>query len=187
VILVNGKPVGLDAGDGVRQTIRVYDPLKKGTNHLTFAMIDAVEDPENCDPREFCELHRVAEVLTEKAEWWYARWNLPDEAAYEAMPSSTPLAPAFYRTEFGAADGAWPLVLEIRGMSKGQIYVNGMNAGRYFVGTHTGKEVGPQHRYYLPAEWLSADEPNELVLFDEHGRHPDKCRLLYDAMGPMGA
>jgi hypothetical protein len=25
---------------------------------------------------------------------------------------------------------------------------------------------------------------NELVLFDEHGRNPAKCRLAYDAMGP---
>ena len=187
VIMANNKPIAIDAGGGVRQTIRIYDPLKKGKNKLTFALFDQIEDPEDCDPREFADVYKVAENLTEKAEWWYARWNLPDESAYEPLPATTPQLPAFYRTEFEAVDSDTPLLLEIRGMSKGQIYINGFNAGRFFVATHTGKEVGPQFRYYLPKAWLNTDEPNELVLFDEHGKHPDKCKLVYDTFGPMGA
>jgi len=78
------------------------------------------------------------------------------------------------------------LFLESNGMSKGQIYINCRNAGRYFVATHTGKKVPPQSRYYLPEPWLNADGENELILFDEHGRTPNKCKLVYDPLGPYG-
>ena len=64
-------------------------------------------------------------------------------------------------------------------MSKGQIYLNGHNVGRYYHATRTGRSVGPQERYYLPEPWLQTDTPNELLLFDEHGRSPVACRLVY--------
>ena len=68
-------------------------------------------------------------------------------------------------------------------MSKGQLYLNGHDLGRYWVATANGKAVGPQKHWYLPEPWLK-DGDNELTLFDEHGKHPAKCRLLYNPMGP---
>ena len=69
-------------------------------------------------------------------------------------------------------------------MSKGQLYLNGHNVGRYFVATATGKAVPPQRFYYLPEPWLRTDTPNDLLIFDEHGKPPGKCRLVYNAQGP---
>ena len=78
-----------------------------------------------------------------------------------------------------------PLFLQPDGLTKGQLYVNGHNAGRYFVRTHTNAAVPPQSRYYLPEAWLRTDASNELVLFEEHGRAPHKCKLVHDPMGPF--
>ncbi|MBT8484565.1 MAG: hypothetical protein KJO43_03235, partial [Phycisphaerae bacterium] len=64
------------------------------------------------------------------------------------------------------------------GLSKGQIFVNGHNVGRYFTTTATGRAAGPQTRLFLPADWLRADKPNELVVFDEHGFSPHKTKVV---------
>jgi len=63
------------------------------------------------------------------------------------------------------------LKLRLTGMSKGSLWLNGINLGRYW-------QIGPQEDYKLPIAWLK--EKNTLVLFDEEGRAPDKVRLLYD-------
>jgi hypothetical protein len=63
------------------------------------------------------------------------------------------------------------LKLRLTGMSKGSVWLNGINLGRYW-------QIGPQEDYKLPLAWLK--ESNTLVLFDEEGRAPDKVRLLFD-------
>src|SRR5262249_30714922 len=124
--------------------------------------------------------------LTEKAEWSFAPWSLPSEKSFRHAPSTSANQPAWFRCRFNISHTAAPLWLEPVGMSKGQFYLNGHNLGRYFVATASGKTVPPQHRYYLPEAWLKVGELNELMLFDEHGKAPSKCRLAYDAMGPYG-
>jgi hypothetical protein len=43
--------------------------------------------------------------------------------------------------------------------------------------------VGPQINYHVPRSWLRAEEPNEIVLFDEHGGNPSRCKLAYENGG----
>jgi beta-galactosidase len=56
-------------------------------------------------------------------------------------------------------------------MSKGSIWLNGINIGKYW-------QIGPQEDYKIPLSWLK--EWNEFVIFDEEGRDPSKIRLLFD-------
>ncbi|MCR2804229.1 beta-galactosidase [Paenibacillus soyae] len=63
------------------------------------------------------------------------------------------------------------LKLRLTGMSKGTIWLNGINLGRYW-------QIGPQEDYKIPMAWLK--ESNVLVLFDEEGRSPERVRLLFD-------
>jgi beta-galactosidase len=65
------------------------------------------------------------------------------------------------------------------GLSKGQVFVNGHNLGRYFTATAEGKPVGPQRRLYLPDSWLKPQEPNELLVFDEHGNAPHRTQIVF--------
>jgi hypothetical protein len=186
VILVNDQPLALDGA--LNTTNRwVLDPdrhLKQGNNRITIALL--ADEPEDFDIREAVACYEAREVLSVNAEWSYARWEMPDDSDFAALPKQTPARPAWYRTTFAGVEPALPLFLEIDGMTKGQIYLNGRNIGRYFVASHTGRKVPPQTRYYLPEPWLRADDENELTLFEEHGKHPTKCKLVYDPNGPYG-
>lgn len=83
--------------------------------------------------------------------------------------------PAWHACEFAAPslpETLRPrLKLRLTGMSKGSIWLNGIDLGRYW-------QIGPQEDYKIPMSWLQ--ERNRLVLFDEQGRSPDRVRLLYD-------
>lgn len=93
--------------------------------------------------------------------------------AYEERNSRQ--GPAWYQTTFSkpiVPDDRKPrLKLRMTGMSKGAIWLNGINIGRYW-------QIGPQEDYKLPMAWLR--EVNELVIFDEEGKSPSTVHLLYD-------
>lgn len=134
---------------------------------------------------------------TAKADWAFAKWEPPAASAYssngkgtktpKAAPPPPPkpgpsAGPTWWKSHFTyapvAAHPIGPLYLELAGMTKGQIYLNGRHLGRYFVETGEGKPVGPQTRAYIPAPWLRAGE-NDLALFDEHSAVPTKVRLVF--------
>ncbi len=76
--------------------------------------------------------------------------------------------PAWYTTTFARPDAPDGLFITLGAMRKGQIYLNGHNVGRF-------QRCPAQRRYYLPAEWLCAD--NRLSIFEEYGIAPDGVRL----------
>jgi hypothetical protein len=103
------------------------------------------------------------------------------ELAESGLPTPNPQHPspgmAFYRARFtynAAIHGAGPFKLHSPGLSKGQIWLNGRNLGRYW-------QIGPQECYKLPAAWLRAD--NQLEIFDEQGARPDDVWISTDALG----
>ncbi|WP_145323688.1 beta-galactosidase [Paenibacillus xylanexedens] len=65
------------------------------------------------------------------------------------------------------------LMLRLTGMSKGTIHLNGHHLGRYW-------QIGPQEDYKIPVAWLQ--EENELLLFDEEGRTPERVRFILDEL-----
>ncbi len=161
-----------------------------GRNAIKLALFETLERKDQLD--RHVTLHQVTQVLTQRGQWAFQPWRTPNADAFAALPAASnskalPAQPRWYRTEFNVKEATVPLWLEPRGMTKGQIILNGHNVGRYFVATAEGKAVPPQKLYYLPESWLRADEPNELLLFDEHGRDPRNCRLVYNRMGPYGS
>ncbi|QOS80536.1 beta-galactosidase [Paenibacillus sp. JNUCC31] len=102
-------------------------------------------------------------------------------ADYSGNRSATPVGngsngqPVWYRWQFSksAVPGHYRvnLMLRLTGMSKGTLHLNGHHLGRYW-------QIGPQEDYKIPVSWLQ--EENELLLFDEEGRAPERVRLLYD-------
>ena len=141
----------------------VLSAVKKGANKITLAQIDP--SPERgADLGKCCTLYQAEEVLD--ATWWYAKWQVP-----ELFNDKSASGPAFFRTTFTAEATTRPLMAELTAGTKGQVYLNGWNVGRYFIAGAKGRKVGPQKSYYLPEPWLKAGE-NELVLFDEHGVTP---------------
>ena len=63
-----------------------------------------------------------------------------------------------------------PVFLDLAGMRKGVIWLNGRNLGRYW-------DIGPQKYYFLPKPWLS--RKNVLVIVNEGDGSLEKVRLVY--------
>jgi hypothetical protein len=95
----------------------------------------------------------------------------------------------WYRATFARPAGDGPVVLDLRGMTKGLAWVNGRCVGRYWLLPSTGGREPwltgwtsfkgdpqpTQWLYHVPREWLS--ESNTLVLFDELGGDPTHVAL----------
>ncbi len=91
--------------------------------------------------------------------------------------ASTSGAPAYFRAAFTAAPpavtGPHPILrVTTTGLSRGFIWLNGHNLGRY-------PEKLPVNGLYLPEPWLNAGS-NELVIFDEEGHSPAGVTLTVE-------
>ncbi|KAM7263193.1 hypothetical protein ACFE04_000876 [Oxalis oulophora] len=111
-----------------------------------------------------------------------------------AVQKQQPLT--WHKAYFNAPEGDEPLALDMNGMGKGQIWINGESIGRYWttsaVGNCTGCkyegafrptkcQVGcgqpTQRRYHVPRSWLKPTQ-NLLVVFEELGGEPSKISLV---------
>ncbi|KAK7367342.1 hypothetical protein VNO80_09353 [Phaseolus coccineus] len=101
----------------------------------------------------------------------------------------------WHKTYFDAPDGDEPLALDMEGMGKGQIWINGLSIGRYWTVPAAGDckgcsyagtfrppkcQVGcgepTQRWYHVPRSWLKPNH-NLLVVFEELGGDPSKISL----------
>ena len=186
-LVLNGQPIDMmmaaSSGKDEKTFLLSADMgLKVGSNELKLWVSDetlAYKVP-GFDEKTPLKLELfAAQSVTSDATWAFAPWSEPDAGAFTKAGKIKAGLPRWYRTTFSVKSTPPALWLETQGLSKGQIYLNGQNVGRYFQSTAEGTFVGPQLRYYLPEPWLRTDAPNELKIFDEHGNDPSKCRLVY--------
>lgn len=69
--------------------------------------------------------------------------------------------PAFYQFELELADDPRDTFLDLRHLGKGNIFVNGVNLGRYW-------EIGPFYTMYLPHDLLKIGK-NTITIFETEG------------------
>lgn len=164
---INGKEVPLEGYQNwfEHKTVDISEYIKQGDN--------TIEMPYFKSPTKRLQLlsYHSSDAV---GAWRMAGW--PD--GYPIAGSAANFGqrlPAWHRCRFDRptlSERVHPkLKLRLTGMSKGTIWLNGMNLGRYW-------QIGPQEDYKVPAAWI--EDKNELVLFDEEGRSPDKVRLFYD-------
>lgn len=111
------------------------------------------------------------------------------------MAQKQPLT--WYKTTFNAPEGNDPLALDMNGMGKGLIWINGESVGRhwpgyiakgncngcYYAGTFTENKCQsncgePSQRWYhIPRSWLKPSG-NLLVVFEEWGGDPNVISLV---------
>ncbi|MEM7625528.1 MAG: beta-galactosidase [Planctomycetota bacterium] len=192
VLKVNGQPVDIwhhhDSAGFQRFLLDPADdgPFTGGQNAVELALFEPL--PTGVDVLKTVALYQTTSDLTAKAKWSFSPWRLPDaeeftDASFTAKnkPSDQP---TWYRTTFSVASTRCPLFAFPKGMSKGQLFLNGRNLGRYFIQTRQKKTVPPQTHYYLPEPWLNVEGDNELLFFDEHGFPPTQAKLVYNEHGP---
>ena len=66
--------------------------------------------------------------------------------------------PKFFKGHFSAESNS-DCFVELKGWTKGSVFVNGFNLGRYW-------KIGPQQTLYIPGALLQTDKPNEIVVLE---------------------
>ncbi len=185
VLFVNDAPVELLEWWGPGLVRIPEEALKGGKNVVQIAPIEAMTPPEEALKvlSSGVHLYEGAECLTDKCDWAYALWKLPEEKSWErvAKPRANQRSgvPTWWRCSFKSKPDSPPMLLDAAGLTKGQLFLNGRNLCRYWVASPDGKPVPTQRLYRLPAGWLE-DGDNSLALFDEHGASPSKARIVLE-------
>ncbi len=78
--------------------------------------------------------------------------------------------PKFFKAQFDASSNA-DCFVDMKGFSKGYVWVNGHNLGRYW-------NIGPQRSLYLPGVWLKQKD-NEIIVLELDGNKTD-CVVISD-------
>ena len=95
---------------------------------------------------------------------WEA-YSLPISAEYVAsLKAGETVRPGMFFKATLQLDEPGDCYIDLRDFTKGIVYVNGHNLGRYW-------NVGPQYRLYCPGVWLH-EGANEIVVFDLHQTEP---------------
>jgi hypothetical protein len=181
LLVLNDKPFAYIDRSGPTQIFLPEDQLTRGNNVIQLALVaTGTIDDQLKALASSVTFSDAAESLTAKAEMSFAKWEAPASSAYSAKHTAKPTGPTWWRSSFTLEkpDPA-PMYLSLEGMTKGQAYINGKHLGRYFVATEDGKPVPPQTHYLIPTSWLKTGEPNDVVLFDEHGGSPSHVRLKH--------
>jgi hypothetical protein len=189
VVLINGTYSGLVEPGGRLALLLDESRLTRGNNTIEFAPFEEPE-PDSTMAKLAAALGGTLDIqecvadLTAKAEWGFAKWEMPHESQFEAVAKSRlgeQKGPVWWWCDFDLSEAPTrPLRVDLGGMTKGQVYVNGHNLGRYFRATGDGAEVQAEGGMWIPGPWLRPGR-NELVLFDEHGGNPSKVKLAFDA------
>ena len=83
--------------------------------------------------------------------------------SYSPAPASAD-TPCFYKGRFDAIEGTDTFV-DMAGWTKGSVWINGFNLGRYWF-------IGPQRTLYIPGELLK-DKDNVIEILELHSPKPD--------------
>lgn len=193
IVFLNNHPIYFIGRSGYERVRIDGEPLARGANTLQIALLadEIGHDGKRLEPADaLADLARIVRIeegatcLTEKADWAFARWEPPPPSAFHEANRNDMVGnhgPRWWKAAFDAADAAAPIRLDLTGMTKGHVYVNGRHLGRFFVSTVDKKPVGPQTLYYIPEPWLNEGADNELLIFDEHGGNPSKVRFVTDS------
>jgi len=188
LLMLNDAPLAYVDQAGPSHVVLPEDRLTRGNNTVQLAIIP---DPMGGDLDlealadrlgEGVRFAEMEEEVTAKGQWSFAKWEAPAASAFKPASART-LArrhePTWWKGHFKPAVTRTPLVLSLNGMTKGQVYVNGRHVARYFQATADGRPVPHGPPIHIPSGCLKPGEENELLVFDEHGGHPNRIDLLY--------
>jgi hypothetical protein len=191
LLLLNDQPVRyLEHGEHA-SVVLDGELLKRGNNTLAFAMVHEFGDEDAAAAEVSAVADRLNVVLsvwegegeiTAKSTWAFAKWEQPLESMFAPVPkaaSGRVSGPTWWKTTFDSPSEGDAVTLQLTGMTKGQVFLNGKHICRYFVALADGTAVPPIDSVMLASSDLSADG-NELVLFDEHGGNPEKCKFVIE-------
>ncbi|NXL13145.1 BGAL galactosidase, partial [Setophaga kirtlandii] len=96
---------------------------------------------------------------------------------HTALPKSSSMGrvgPAFYTGTFETPGIAWDTFVKFPGWSKGLLWINGFNLGRYW------SSCGPQQTLFVPGSVLHTGCPNNITVLELEGAPPTPLLLFLD-------
>ncbi|NWX55994.1 BGAL galactosidase, partial [Promerops cafer] len=96
---------------------------------------------------------------------------------HAALPKSSSgdrVGPAFYTGTFETPGIAWDTFVKFPGWSKGLLWINGFNLGRYWTCR------GPQQTLFVPGSVLHIGRPNNITVLELEGAPPTPLLLFLD-------
>ncbi|NXE41816.1 BGAL galactosidase, partial [Ptilorrhoa leucosticta] len=96
---------------------------------------------------------------------------------HTALPKSSSggrVGPAFYTGTFETPGIAWDTFVKFPGWSKGLLWINGFNLGRYWT------RRGPQQTLFVPGSVLHAGRLNNITVLELQGAPPTPLLLFLD-------
>ncbi|KAG6767877.1 hypothetical protein POTOM_026766 [Populus tomentosa] len=122
-----------------------------------------------------------------------------------SLTAQRPQPLTWHKAYFNAPEGDEPLALDMEGMGKGQIWINGQSVGRYWTAYASGNCNGcsyagtfrptkcqlgcgqpTQKWYHVPRSWLKPTN-NLLVVFEELGGDPSRISLVKRSLASVCA
>lgn len=193
MVILNDEPLKIFDPNRPQRLVLDHETINRGNNTLQLAFENnAVSFDGDAYVEEAYKLMlsegrfiESANAITDKCDWAFAKWEAPAEIDFDSLPKSkmkTAKKPAWWQTSFDSPAVKVALSLDLSGMSKGQVYLNGCALGRYFVETNEGKPVEPAMPLAIPCSMLREDEENELVIFDEFGASPSKVKVIVERL-----
>lgn len=155
-------PVPKGTGTGAGNRTPVLEILVEGMGHINFAqfMIDRKGITDRVSLNGMTLMNW--EIISLPMKYEFARKSTQNPKKTEYAKQGL-----FFKGEF-ALEKTGDTYFDLHGYSKGIVYVNGNNLGRYW-------SIGPQQRLYCPAGWLKKGM-NEIILFDLYKMEPEKVR-----------
>ena len=174
VVYLNGKQIAASVGINAQADISLDSAWdEKGPNVLAVAV------QNTAGPGSIGEVRFDAGIPDgQEIKGWKMRGGVVLPATWKAdtLPNGLE-SPGFYQTTFHAMppalSGPHPILrASMQGMSRGTIWLNGHNLGRY-------PEKSPVDGLYLPEAWL-LPKKNTLTVFDEEGNDPSQVKIIIE-------
>lgn len=188
VLVLNDEPYRFLEGGAAQEIVLDHEATKRGANTMQLVpMTDAIDPALGeeqvkafADAAGKANFLEGVNALTQKASWGFAKWEEPGATTFKKSTKDTkPKGPTWWRATFDAEIGAdIPLELDLTGLTKGVVMLNGENLGRYFVATSSGAKIGPVQAMPLPRALLKA-KGNKVMIFDENGGAPSRAKVNY--------
>ena len=176
LVILNDEPVAWHDGLGLQLSLvpRETEGFKSGANTIVFAPL---ENDESDFDASLITLHEVTQELVGERDWRYRRWEQPDERIgswSEVSKRPRPgQSPRWYRTTIkaGASEG-WGKI-ELEGLSRGRVWLDGTPLGSY-ESQKTPSRGRKANILSLPVPIYRTEDLGErtLLLFDEGGESP---------------
>ena len=178
-LMLGGKTLAYVDGSGPGYVVISAEQIAKEGTHLHFVPISAtVEESELRAVISAVTFHEGLEALCEGSDMAFAKWEPPAASSFVVAKSDKSVGPKWWKATFTPQESDLALYLDLSGSGKGQIYVNGKHLCRFFAAVN-GKRIAGQSLYHIPHPLIRAKQPNELMIFEENGASPTKCRLFY--------